>query len=59
MGDMNDNIREGFKNRRTTRDAKLARILTRPVAQSALRDAERDAKEARRLAEEAKRRAEG
>lgn len=69
MADMNSDIREGFKNRRGNRDAKLARIFAKPEqvtrtndgivvaprGETSLQKAEREAKETRALADNARR----
>lgn len=68
MADMNSNIREGFKNRRGNRDAKLRRIFATPAqvsrttegiviaprGETLLEAAQREAKEARAEADKAK-----
>lgn len=69
MADMDKDIREGFKAKRSQRDAKLARILARPEqverdeqgnivinpsGEDALAKAEREAREARAAADAAR-----
>jgi hypothetical protein len=52
FGDIVPTVSRGdeLARKRTVRDEKMQRVLTRPQEQSALRDAEREATEARRLA---------
>jgi hypothetical protein len=48
-----DNIREELALKRATRNEKLQRVFTRPPAQGALHEAQKEAVEARRLADAA------
>jgi hypothetical protein len=53
--DISKSMRDNLAAKRTTRDEKLKRVLTRPSApETALDVAKREAKEARALADEAK-----